>query len=67
MTTYLSRDTSPNCEEEAVEVSREGRGQHGERIVGPTSGDLTQEGEQEHVDDGEGGLDNLTLGLVTQP
>lgn len=61
----LGRDSGAESEEEIGEVTGEGGGEEGEGVVGPTSGGLDHEGEEEHVDDGECVPYDLALHLVS--
>ena len=61
----LGGDSSTNAEEEVVKIPRDGIGQNGEGVVGGATCKLDEEGEEEHVGDGEGGFDSLTKGWVT--
>jgi hypothetical protein len=49
-----------------AEIPRNCTSQHSERIVTPTFGNLTQEGKEEHDENGDHALDNLTTGFMAQ-
>lgn len=62
----LSGDSGTSAVEEVVKIPGDSIGQNGEGVVGGATCNLDEEGEEEHVGDGEGSFDNLTEGAMSE-
>lgn len=60
----LDRNSGPDSEEEIAEIPRDGGGQDGEGVVGPTLGGFGQVCKEEHVDNGDSIPQNFTLQIM---
>lgn len=63
----LSGNSSTNAEEEIAKIPRNGVGQNSERIVGAATSQFFQPCKEEHVYNGERGLQSLKKRLMFQP
>lgn len=63
---HLSGDSGTSAVEEVVKIPGDSIGQNGEGVVGAATCNLDEEGEEEHVGDGEGSFDNLTEGAMSE-